>query len=604
MSGPPHPPVHPLSATAGRVWRTLRHVSPLQLAWRARAVALDHGERVVPALAAVGASPAQLAGRALTCPAALHLPAAASDLDLEQYAAGRVVVLGCSTPFRGGDDWWRPAVPGLGRLFQFHLHYHDWLIPLAILAGAGDTVALEHVVRWLGDWLVSCAPTSPRALRNAWHPYVIATRLVAWGRILAVAPAVAAANDGRLGQALATSVARQARRLRARLERDLRGNHLLRDATGLAWAAHLLDDRFATATAQHAATLAHAELREQVLADGGHVERSPAYHVQAMHDVLDLALILRDAGVADQARTVLDRMDHWLSAVLHPDGDVPLLNDSTLQGAEAVAVLRANVARCLERTPPAAARGLVHLAESGLVVYRDIGTMTVVDVGPVGPDWQPGHAHADTLTLELSVGEVRCLVDPGTYGYDADAHRSYDRATCTHNCATLDGRDSSEVWSVFRVGARARPVDVCTSVQPPQVSAGHDGLSPATVHRTVSWSGHACEVIDVLGTPTAATASGGWLVAPGWQIVAGEVGAWELVHAGGTRVCLSLSASHTLNTSVVDAPWHPRMGVAQPARRLCWWIGLDRESRCTVTTRVSWAQSAEHSAADSLVSHR
>jgi uncharacterized heparinase superfamily protein len=604
MSGPPRPPLRPLGATAGRVWRTLRHISPSQLAWRARAVALDHGERVMLALASVEASPARLAPRALMCPAALHLPAAASDAELEQYAAGQVVVLGCRMPFRGGEDWWLPAVPGLGRLFQFHLHYHDWLVPLAVRAGTGDTVALEHVVRWLRDWLVSCAPTSPRALRDAWHPYVIATRLAAWGRVLAVAPSVAAADDGRLGEALATSVAQQARRLRTRLERDLRGNHLLRDATGLAWAAYLLDDRFASASARRAAELARAELRQQVLVDGGHVERSPAYHVQAMHDVLDLALILRDDGVAHEARTSLDRMDHWLAAVLHPDGDVPLLNDSSLQGAHELAMLRANVARCLGRTPPAAEHGLVHLTESGLVVHRDSWTTTIVDVGPVGPDWQPGHAHADTLTLELSVGDVRCLVDPGTYGYDADANRSYDRATCTHNCATLDGRDSTEVWSVFRVGARARPIDVRTSVQPPRVTAGHDGLSPATVHRTVSWLGNACQVVDALGASAAATASGGWLVAPGWQIVACDVGAWDLVHADGLRVRVSLSASHTLNTAVIDAPWHPRIGVAQPARRLCWWIGLDRKGSCTVTTHVSWSKSADSPAADSLVSLR
>jgi hypothetical protein len=111
-------------------------------------------------------------------------------------------------------------------------------------------------------------------------------------------------------------------------------------------------------------------------------------------------------------------------------------------------------------------------------------------------------------------------------------------------------------------------------------------------------------VVDALGASAAATASGGWLVAPGWQIVACDVGAWDLVHADGLRVRVSLSASHTLNTAVIDAPWHPRIGVAQPARRLCWWIGLDRKGSCTVTTHVSWSKSADSPAADSLVSLR
>ncbi len=590
MSDAPFPSARPLGATPGRVWRTVRHLAPAQLAWRVRALLLERAERVVPSLAAIDAPAAALAPRALVRPAALHLPPPADDAVLADFAAGRIVVLGRAIAFGGGDDWWLPEVAGIGRLFQFHVHYHDWLVPLAVRAGAGDAAALAHVVRLLGDWLACCRPDGPRALRNAWHPYVIATRLGAWGRILAAAPAVAAHDGGALGRSIATSVARQARRLAARLERDLRANHLLRDATGLAWAAHLLDDVAGARTARLAAALARGELREQVLADGGHVERSPAYHVHAMHDVLDLALLLRDADAAREARVALDAMDDWLAAVLHPDGDVPLLNDAVLQGAHELAVLRDDVAACLGRARRAGDDGLRHLAASGLVVHRDAHATTIVDVGEVGPDWQPGHAHADTLTLECSVRGVRCLVDPGTYGYAADASRVHDRATRSHNCATLDDADSTEVWGTFRVGARARPVDVRLEAGAvPGVRAGHDGLRPATVHRTVRWPAGAMEVVDELCPAVAATATGGWLVGPGWTVEATGPLAFRLRHPAAGTVALRLEGAPGLVAGTAGACYHPRIGVRDSATRIGWRVSAPAGTVCRVVSRFDFS---------------
>ena len=58
-------------------------------------------------------------------------------------------------------------------------------------------------------------------------------------------------------------------------------------------------------TATH---LAVDQVREQVLADGGHFERSPAYHIEVMHDVLSLARLLPDVQAADLMETTFTRM--------------------------------------------------------------------------------------------------------------------------------------------------------------------------------------------------------------------------------------------------------------------------------------------------------
>ena len=68
-------------------------------------------------------------------------------------------------------------------------------------------------------------------------------------------------------------------------------------------------------------------------------------------------------------------------------------------------------------------------------------------------------------------------MDPGTFAYDLDDHRRYDRSTAAHNTVCLDGQDSSEVWHIFRVGRRAYPLDVQVDFSGGgmRASASHDG---------------------------------------------------------------------------------------------------------------------------------
>src|SRR5690606_3552585 len=111
-----------------------------------------------------------------------------------------------------------------------------------------------------------------------------------------------------------------------------------------------------------------------------------------------------------------------------------------------------------------------------------------LDLAPVGPDYLPGHAHADTLSFELSVGGERVFVDSGTSTYQAGQVRDFQRSTRAHNTVVIDGLNSSDVWGAFRVGQRARVFDVL--VQETEgylfVSAAHDGyrrLPGRVIHR-------------------------------------------------------------------------------------------------------------------------
>jgi uncharacterized heparinase superfamily protein len=122
----------------------------------------------------------------------------------------------------------------------------------------------------------------------------------------------------------------------------------------------------------------------------------------------------------------------------------------------------------------------IHLPDTGYYGYRHGGDSLIVDCGAVGPDYQPGHAHCDTLSYELCVAGQRVVVDTGTHSYGIDELRHQARRTSSHNTVQLDGCEQSEIWGAFRVGRRARPLQATLSAwQDGRLlfSGSHDGYA-------------------------------------------------------------------------------------------------------------------------------
>lgn len=351
---------------------------------------------------------------------------------------------------------------GPSRLWNYHLHYLDALRESGV--GGDERLAL------LDAWIAANPPGS----RPGWEAYPISLRLVNALGFLAGRP---------VHEVRSRALAVQAYWLEANLERDLGANHLWKNAVALAWAGRCFRGADAARWRATGDEEVRRALREQVLDDGFHYERSPGYHALFVEDLLRLDALTRsfDADpLAGPVRRALERACGALASVLHQDGDIPLFNDAAFgQAAPASTLLAA-----------ARAAGVVFEArDEGAPVagfHRiDAGPATlIVDAGEVACSEQPGHAHADTLSFELSAWGRRVVVDAGVFDYGATAERRYARSTAAHNTLELDGHDSSEVWSVFRVGRRARPFDVRRDAA--FLEAAHDGyrhLPGSPVHR-------------------------------------------------------------------------------------------------------------------------
>lgn len=382
-----------------------------------------------------------------------------------------------------GGDWNNPGFP---KLWLYNLHYFDWINTLPAHAGTVRDCDAGWMMRWIAENLP--------ARGNGWEPYPLSLRIVNWIKWLARQPV----SDAAALTAILRSIELQTHVLSQRLETHLLGNHLFENAKALIFAGCFFEGALADAWMERGARILDAELDEQILVDGGYFELSPMYHSIILEDVLDLLSLQqaypgrrwREYGVgSERLEAIAGSMFGWLSRMTHPDGQIALLNDAALGIAPNLAVLLGYAERVgLPVQPPARAEGVQAMSASGFIRVDRGPSSVILDVARIGPDYLPGHAHADTLTFEWSLGDQRVVVDTGTSVYGESPERQRQRGTAAHNTVVVDGQDSSEVWRGFRVARRAYPRDVTINVskEPWVVRAAHDGyrrLRGRVIHR-------------------------------------------------------------------------------------------------------------------------
>jgi uncharacterized heparinase superfamily protein len=431
-------------------------------------------------------------------------------------------------------DWETAGAP---LLWRFHLYYWDWAWSLAGEYLDPDSQAV-FTAMWRSWHSAVVAGRGP-----AWHPYPAALR--AWSFCGIYRDLV---HGGPIEGPFRGELAMHADFLRRSLETDVGGNHLIKNLKALAGLAVFFGD---DALLRRALGRLRRQLSVQVLPDGGHFERAPAYHCQVLGDLIDIAGLLRAAGRDEPAglAEAIAAMRRWLSAVLTPRGDVPMLNDGFPVSPELLAGI----------VPAARPVGPLHvLPDTGLVVATAGGWHMLADIGPPCPRELPAHAHADTLSCVVHLGGEPLLIDTGTSTYAPGAARDHERSTAAHNTLEVDGRDSTEVWGAFRAGRRARVVDVRAHADANAVTveAGHDGYryltGRPTHHRR--WSVHADElrVDDTVTGRGRHRVTVRWHLAPGTGLRLLPGGAVVTTAVGEIGVTVTATSEPTLTAATAQ----------------------------------------------------
>ena len=375
--------------------------------------------------------------------------------------------------------WDCPALP---KLWQYNLHYFEWLWALEY-ADARSVVL---------DWIEGHPATAGAV---GWEPYPVSLRLVNWCAVFWGRFRERLEQDEELLRTLWASVVKQTQWLLRRLETHLLGNHYFENGATLAFVGSCFEGDLARAWFEKGSAILAEQIPEQILPDGVHFELSPMYHCRTLY-VLAMLATTGDRRLTELVKEPVLRMSRALDCLCHPDRRIALLNDSAFGIYNEPQELRSFRATSPGVSSSAGRRegGCFALPDAGYYGWRDgEGNYVVCDFGKIGPDYIPGHAHADLFSFELSLRGHRVVVDAGVHDYEVCETRRYCRSTAAHNTVEIEGQDQCEMWGAFRVARRGYPRDVLwqPSTNGFSLSGWHDGyrrLAGRPIHsRCVYW---------------------------------------------------------------------------------------------------------------------
>jgi len=423
--------------------------------------------------------------------------------------------------------------PDYSRLWQFNLHYFDWIREDLEAVYQNPPIAsekLQKISHCIEDWITA----NPAWSFDGWHPYTTSLRIVNWTFALRAFPQLATPN-------LLNSLWQQICFLDRNKEFFAGGNHLLENLRALIVGGLNFESSQADHIVRKALALLEKQIQIQVLEDGGHYELSPMYHLLMLNLVGECVVCLRSANdlVPPKIVSTLEQMLSFVEAIRLTSGQYPLWNDCAYGIAPTLDTTRDWIrplcdkpsisappklqTRLLQSAQislsvadrPTAPNSTSHLAASGYHVLRQGDLEVAFDGAAPCPKELPPHAHADCLSIDVYWRGQPLIIETGTSQYGSGPIRNYERSTCAHNAIALSApqagdktsrrfEDQSEIWGSFRVGRKARPFGQCWGHDHPWqwVQAAHDGYqrSPfqTTHHRWVGICDHRVVILDHL----------------------------------------------------------------------------------------------------------
>lgn len=370
----------------------------------------------------------------------LHVPQFALSPDTtraDAFLVGRYALPGGQMQMTSGTPF--DAEPP-NRQWAEELHGFEWLWHFNARPG--------HDTNRHAGWLVNAWLERHRKCEGlAWEPHVLGRRLVSW---FANWSLIISSADMVWRSSLLLSMARQARHLRRSAQSAPIGLPRLSAAWSLAMVGLCMPNE--RRSFERGMALLERELQQQILADGGHISRSPETLLKILCEQLMLrdAIRARNLNVPNFLQQQIDRMAPAIEFFRHGDGHLSFFNGS---GEGDKAAIDTAVATDSIVTSP-----LSHLPYSGYQRLQAGKTLLILDAGPPPPGPFSTEAHAGCLAFEMSIGKNRMICNCGNIAIQGPEWQDALRATPAQSTLVVNDTSSAgfveEGWSRRLLGPR------------------------------------------------------------------------------------------------------------------------------------------------------
>tara|TARA_B100000212_G_scaffold342565_1_gene330663 strand:+ start:3503 stop:5335 length:1833 start_codon:yes stop_codon:yes gene_type:complete len=377
--------------------------------------------------------------------------------------------------------------PKWKRLWQFNLHYFDWLrdsLEQYLITDYKD-VFLQDIKRLIQNWIDS----NPIGRGDGWHSYTISLRIRNWIWILKVIPNLE--NDQ-----IKKSIWEQFVWLSNHKEYCYEGNHLIENISSLIICSLNFSSEYSRKVYLQSTKELEIALSKQILFDGGHEERSAYYHFLLLDRLTEVACIIKSIKNErpEFLLAKLKQMLIWAESTLLKVDKLPIFNDSPkdlinspdeiirftksfifqknfgckgLRGLFIKKSIINNNNNLNNYKSKNKLEVITDLPKTGWTIIRPNEEIELCfKNGEVCPKHLPPHVHSDILAFSISLNGDSILSNCGTSEYQNTKIRHFERSSSAHNIFQLGSIDPKfekkikwidpvEVWNSFRAGRKA-----------------------------------------------------------------------------------------------------------------------------------------------------
>ena len=376
--------------------------------------------------------------------------------------------------------------PSKDRLWQFHLHYFNWLRNWIEkdLNSPSNPIEINSIDFLINEWINN----NHKSIFDGWHSYTTSIRIRNWIIFFSI-------YKFKLKAKYLNSIWEQIIWLNSHPEVCHGGNHWIENITALIFGCLFFSSKKSKIIYEKSIDNLKKELENQILPDGGHIERSASYHILVLDRLVETACLIyiyKEEEIKWLEKIII-KMTIWLDKIRSDYKILPRFNDNIFQQPKVIDEILSFALSFVNRTNYCKKgiryqfiesckfkisksyiklnkyRGIIDFPDSGFMVIKpDKYWYLSFKCGQSCPNYLPAHVNSDLLSFDVFYKDSPILVGSGTSTYEKGNIRKFERSVISSNSLQLGkpsfkGRSQKiswiepvEVWNSFRAGRKAK----------------------------------------------------------------------------------------------------------------------------------------------------